>query len=354
VIRRQTKAVNVSSEVAIRRVGFRFGTDDELTSLHAVEAPIAAETGSHRMPQELDAYVAFARNLPSQFDDHAWLAEAADGTPVAGGFCWSNSAGDPLAMECDVVVRRDRRREGIGSRLFEAICTTSADEGRSLLIWETFDAVPAGEAFSRWIGAQPARVNRTSELALSDVNWPMIEAWIEARLAREMGYRLEMIDGVFPEHLRADAATFNHIMQTAPRDGLAVGAVMISPDDIAELDRALVEAGRLRWTALMRDAAGECIGGTAVAFEPWEPGLVLQQNTGIDPAHRGLGLAKWAKAAVLKRIREDCPGAQRIRTGNAFSNAPMLAINNALGFKVIGTTTDWQCSTKVVLRTRTR
>jgi RimJ/RimL family protein N-acetyltransferase len=170
----------------------------------------------------------------------------------------------------------------------------------------------------------------------------MVAQWTKADQARERGYRLEMIDGIFPEELRADAATFHHIMQTAPREDLEVGDVLIGPDEVAELDQALMEAGRLRWTVLMRDSTGTCVGGTEVTFEPWEPELVLQQNTGIDPAHRGLGLAKWAKAALLERIRHDRPDAQRIRTGNASSNGPMLAINDALGFKVIGTRTEWQ------------
>jgi RimJ/RimL family protein N-acetyltransferase len=163
-----------------------------------------------------------------------------------------------------------------------------------------------------------------------------------------------MIVGVFPEHLRADAATFHHIMQTAPREDLEVGDVLIGPDDIAELDQALLEAGRLRWTALMRDSTGACVGGTEVTFEHWEPNLVLQQNTGIDPAHRGLGLAKWAKAAMLERIRHDRPEAQRIRTGNAFSNVPMLAINDALGFRVIGTRTEWQSNVDEARRSLSR
>ena len=238
-------------------------------------------------------------------------------------------------MECDLFVRRDRRREGIGSQLLNRICATTAEEGRSLLTWSTFDAVPGGEAFSRRLGAPAARVNRTSELCLADVDWPMVEDWAQARQPRELGYRLEMIDGVFPEHLRADGATFHRIMQTAPRDDLDIGDVVLGPDDIAELDRALLEAGRLRWTALLRDSAGACIGGTEVVFEQREPTIVLQQNTGIDRAHRGRGLAKWAKAAMLERIRDERPGAERIRTDNALSNRPMLALNAILGFDAV-------------------
>jgi mycothiol synthase len=342
----ETELVRPIDDVRLRRVGFRTGTDAELTALHAVEAPIAAECGSDRMPQPVESYIALAQNLPSQFDDHAWLAETAHGTPVASGFCWSNAAGDTRVMECDLFVRRDRRREGIGSQLFARICDETANEGRALLTWSTFDAVPAGDAFSRRLGARVARINCTSELSLAGVDWPMIEDWAQARGARECGYCLEMIDGAFPEHLRADAATFHHIMQTAPRDDLEVGDVLLGPADIAELDQALLAAGRMRWTALVRDSTGACVGGTEVTFEQWEPAVVLQQNTGIHPAHRGLGLglAKWAKAAMLVRIRHERPKAQRIRTGNAFSNAPMLAINDVLGFKVITRRTEWQAN----------
>ena len=302
------------------------------------------------MPQPVESYIAFARKLPSQFDDHAWLAETSDGTPVASGFCWSNSAGDRRVMECDLFVRPDHRRQAIGSRLFATIYDETVNDGRSLLTWSTFDAVPAGGAFSRRIGARVARVNRTSELVLADVDWTMIESWTRAERARALGYRLETVDGVFPEHLRADAATFHRIMQTAPREDLEVGDLIVDVDFVAELDRALVEAGRTRWTVLVRDPGGACIGGTEVTFEPWDPGIVLQQNTGIDHAHRGLGLAKWAKAAMLERIRNERPEVGRLRTDNAFSNAPMLAINDALGFKVISARTEWQADVGDLVR----
>jgi mycothiol synthase len=339
--RRQTVGVHGSDGLSVRRVGFRAGTDSELTALHSVEAPVAAECGANRMPQPLESYIAFARALPLQFNDHAWLAEASDGTPVAAGFCWSNSAGDPRVMECDVLVRPPHRRQGIGSRLLSAVLDESAAEDRALLTWSTFDQVPAGEAFSRRLGARIGRVNCTSELVLAELDWPMIDNWIRAPRARQLGYRLELVDGVFPESLRADAVRLHHIMQTAPREDLEVGDVVIGTEFVAQLDRAMVEAGWTRWTVLARDPAGECVGGTEVMFEPWNPGTVFQQSTGIDPAHRGLGLARWAKALMLRQIRAERPAVRRVRTGNAFSNAPMLAINEALGFQVTSTRTEW-------------
>jgi GNAT superfamily N-acetyltransferase len=332
-------------------VGFRHGTNSELAGLHAVESEVEAERHPDSAPQPLDSYIAFARNLPSQFADHTWLVEEGEGAPVASAACWSDAAGDHRVMECYVFVRRTRRRQGIGAHLLGVVSSECESESRPIMIWSTFDTVPAGEAFSRRFGARVARVNRTSELQMADVGWGMVACWVQDGPRRAPGYGLEVVDGPFPPKLRADAARFHQIMQTAPRDHLEIGDVTLNASHIVELDTALVEAGRQRWTILVRDPSGSCVGGTEVTFEPWQPTTVQQQNTGIAPSHRGLGLAKWAKAAMLERIRDERPQVQRVLTGNAYSNEPMLAINNALGFKLINTRTEWQADVAALRRT---
>src|SRR4029079_9708700 len=111
-----------------------------------------------------------------------------------------------------------------------------------------------------------------------------------------------------------DAARFHHIMQTAPRDELDIGDVMLDASHVVELERDLVEAGRDRWCVFVRAPDGSCVGGTEVHFEPWNADVALQQNTAIDPAPRGLGLAKWAKAAMLARMRDERREVERVRT----------------------------------------
>ena len=62
--------------------------------------------------------------------------------------------------------------------------------------------------------------------------------------------------------------------------------------------------------------------------------MMLNQNlTGVKEEYRGRGLGKWLKAAMLEWIKEEYPEVQIIVTGNATTNAPMLAINKRLGFK---------------------
>jgi len=333
-----------------RRVGFRSGTDHELTALHAVESVVAAERGSHRMPQRIDAYIAYARNLPSQFNDHAWLAESMTGEGLACGYCWYNSAAADRVMECDVLVRRDHRRRGLGSLLVREICAAAVAADRPMLTWSTYDAVPAGQAFSQRVGATIGRVNRTSELALDDVDWTLVADWSRAPHARRRGYRFEVIDGAYPDHALADAVTFHRIMQSAPREDLQIGDVELDSDFVTQRDRSMLEAGQQRWTILVRDANDVCVGGTEVTFDPSEPAIAFQHNTGIDLEHRGLGLAKWVKGSMLERIRVKRPDVTRIRTDNAYSNAAMIGINTALGFRTVSSRTEWQADAQLVLQ----
>jgi GNAT superfamily N-acetyltransferase len=313
-----------------------------LAAQHLVEAEIESERHPASGHQPLESYVAFARSLPSQFDDHTWIAEEPDGTPAGSAACWSNAAGDLRIMQGYVYVRRPWRRRGLGRRLLDAVVDEAFTEGRSTLLWSTYDSVPAGEAFSRRVGGRVGRVNRTSELVLAGVDWERVESWVAEGPRRAIGYRLEFWDGPLPEQFLEDVARVHDLMNTQPRDDLEIGDVNIDATQAAEVDRHLVASGRLRWTLLVRDPAGRCVGGTELTFEPWDPGTAKQQNTATDLAHRGKGLAKWAKAAMLLRLRNERPEVLCVRTSNAFSNGAMLAINTALGFYVVEVRTEWQ------------
>ncbi len=332
----------VTGRVEVRRVGFRFGTADELAAMHLVESEIDSERWPNRTPRPLEKYVAFAHSLPSHFEDHTWLAVSDDGTVHGCAACWSNVAGDPRVMECYVYVRPSWRGQGVGRQLAEAVIEEARTEDRLMLVWSTYDSVPTGESFSHRLGGSVVRVNRNSELQLWDLDDEMLRSWIDGSPGRASGYNVVFVEGPYPPDLLEDAARFHNIMNTAPRDRLEVGDTVLEPQQVAEIDRHLGDSGRERWTMFVNGPDGRCMGGTEVTFEAWNPTIGFQQDTAIDPAHRGQGLAKWVKAALLVRIRTERPEVDRISTGNAFSNEPMLAINRALGFKVVEVLTEWQ------------
>ncbi|MEV0369619.1 GNAT family N-acetyltransferase [Streptomyces sp. NPDC050636] len=61
--------------------------------------------------------------------------------------------------------------------------------------------------------------------------------------------------------------------------------------------------------------------------------------TGTRRAYRGQGLARLAKTDSLRRARD--AGCTEAFTGNDAANAPMLAINHALGYRPSGA--EWRC-----------
>jgi hypothetical protein len=61
-------------------------------------------------------------------------------------------------------------------------------------------------------------------------------------------------------------------------------------------------------------------------------------------------LGKWLKAAMLERLHRERPDVRVVRTGNADTNAAMLAINEALGFAVAREAIVWQVATDDLAR----
>ena len=61
-------------------------------------------------------------------------------------------------------------------------------------------------------------------------------------------------------------------------------------------DTALVEAGSERWTIFVREPDGQCVGGTEITFDPWQPVVAFQQNTAIHPS-----TAAWVSRSGPRR-----------------------------------------------------
>jgi GNAT superfamily N-acetyltransferase len=87
---------------------------------------------------------------------------------------------------------------------------------------------------------------------------------------------------------------------------------------------------------------GDFAGMTTIIYRRNHPGLALQDDTVVDPEHRNRGLGRLLKAAMVKEFLAEHPDVERIDTGNAGSNKPMLAINEEMGFRTILEVSAWQ------------
>ena len=87
---------------------------------------------------------------------------------------------------------------------------------------------------------------------------------------------------------------------------------------------------------------GPLVGWTTLVVAPSVPHWAMQWNTVVAPDHRGHRLGMWLKTENLAAMRAAEPRVRRIETQNAVDNGPMLDVNVAMGFRVVGHAWEWQ------------
>jgi GNAT superfamily N-acetyltransferase len=105
---------------------------------------------------------------------------------------------------------------------------------------------------------------------------------------------------------------------------------------IAAVGRRVVDAYALH------EATGALVGYTQVQVPQADPEVAFQQDTLVLREHRGHGLGLRMKAAGTLALMDGSPTTGSVRTWNADDNAPMLAVNTALGFVHDGMMREWQ------------
>ena len=137
-----------------------------------------------------------------------------------------------------------------------------------------------------------------------------------------------------PEELWADyAPQLSSMLNTIPFEQMDHGEIVVTPDQFREWYARAELTGGVQCTVMTREPDGVISGITDTMWAPYHRTIVYQQFTGVRPDARGRGLGKWIKAAMLRHLRELYPDLEWMATDNAGSNAPMLKINRAMGFR---------------------
>lgn len=305
------------------------------------------------------------------------------GEPIAGvlglvRLRWERDINPHLA-NADLYITPHWRRCGIGSAVVDQLRAWCREENRSELEgWLT--ARPASEgqeviyaagregadAISRDGGATPFALALGAELrqietvfAIQGMQDPTQRRALGARAQahaaalgarNEADYELLTFDRAVPtDLLEAYAQMFTGCERDMPQVA-EEETPTVSAKEIAESDERLRKAGVWTPTVVVRHrASGELVAFTRVT---WQRGMAtaVQEETWVDPAHRGRRLGLWIKAVNLVALLErsgadpDTGGPQlaHMLTFNAAENAYMRAINAELGYRVQGVEAVWR------------
>jgi GNAT superfamily N-acetyltransferase len=235
-------------------------------------------------------------------------------------------------FETDISVRSDHRRQGIGASWLPLVIELMDRHGCTVLNLATEE--PSGHAFLKWLGAEEKLTGAENRLDLADVDWSMVRRWISEGVRRSPDTRLEIHDGRVPEALWEDfSRQLTPLFNTMPFENLDHGNVVITPDNLREWYAQMDIGNESHYVVIAREPDGVIAGVTDMTWAPFRPTVIEQEFTGVVLAARGRGIGKWIKAAMLAHVRELYPDLRWVVTGNAGSNAPMLAINKRLGFR---------------------
>jgi GNAT superfamily N-acetyltransferase len=272
----------------------------------------------------------------------AWLVPGDRPGTAAGGYLLELPAKENTHIGwLGIMVAPDRRRAGLGTLLLRHAAVRAREHGRTVLFAETRDGAP-GSAFAAAMGARPGITEARRILHLADMPpGHLADLRRQAEPAAD-GYSLVSWRGSAPEEYLSGVAAVANAMNDAPHSP-GFEPEQMDAQRVRDAERLIIVQGVRHYSVAARcDRTGELAGLTQFAVDPLQPDWGYQHLTAVARAHRGHRLGLLVKVAMMELLAEAEPGLERVITGNADANSHMIAINEALGFRVLDRWPHWQ------------
>jgi GNAT superfamily N-acetyltransferase len=163
--------------------------------------------------------------------------------------------------------------------------------------------------------------------------------------ARDAGsYRIFTFTTPWPERYHDDHCELMRRMSTdEPAGDGERGEELWDQGRVDENQALLAARGAWKLAAVAEHVpSGRLVAVTELLVAPDAPQQAWQMETLVLPDHRGRRLGLAVKLANLEELARAAPDVRLVVTGNAKTNAPMIAVNDALGFEIAGEGAFWQ------------
>jgi GNAT superfamily N-acetyltransferase len=327
----------------------RAAADAEIAALHDLVAGVERELVPSLPPMTREQLTGEMRAGPAWNRMRCavvWDGPEHDRALAAGLLYLDDRPGNTDSAYIDVSVRSEVRRQGLGRAILARLLDAAEDDGRRSVLAEPWIDSP-GPAFLVACGLEDRLPGWRRALDVAGVDGDLLDDWIERVEERAAGYDLVVWEGPAGDRLAA-LAEATAIMNTAPFGDLEDIDDSFSVDDLAEAEASRVRRGIEWWTSAAIAPDGTIAGFSQLYFNPGHTELAEQGDTGVHPDHRNLGLGRWLKAVILRKLLAERPQMTIVATWNAGSNAPMNAINDQLGFRSVAASGDFQAPIKAV------
>lgn len=299
----------------------------------------AREVDSPHLPAVTAEYVRL--KLRHGWDDrpvtHLFVS-VTDGGEVVGSATldlptWDNQH----VAEIDLETHPARRGgDGVDDRLLDRVLETVRPTGRALLLSDAW-ADSYRERFWHRHGFSVASRDAQRRLVTAELDWPRLHELHHDSLIVSGAYDIVDLGMPAPDELVPGLLELHRAMNDSPLDELELEDEIWTEERLRGYERAMTFRGiRLHRLLARRRADGELGGHTVVAVEEERPWIAFQEDTAVVGGHRGRRLGLRLKIEMLEHLAKLEPQIELIDTWNAASNSHMLAVNDAIGYVVMG------------------
>lgn len=234
------------------------------------------------------------------------------------------------------------RRSGVGSLLLNAAMDEIRAAGRRVLVGD-FHQSPPAEGFA----AAHGLVEASRELARRQDLWRLdpglVTSVAEEARAHASAYELVRIPAPAPTGLVDQVVAVLGAINDAPTDDLQLEDEQFSAARLSAFYAAQAAYGRrLYHLAARRHGDTALAGHTMVAVDADHPFQAYQFDTSVRREHRGHRLGLLLKSCMVQWLAEAEPQLRNLDTWNAASNEHMVAVNERLGYRVVGASVSYQ------------
>jgi hypothetical protein len=241
-----------------------------------------------------------------------------------------------------LIVVRPQPGHDVERALLRHAAQRAAEHGRTILSLIARLGTPL-DAFLVSVGSTPVHVEARRVLDVRAATPGHFTALRAKAAPHAEGYSLARWSGVTPEQHLDGVAQILNAMNDAPHEEGAEDAVWDADRVRERADSSLVRMGVRGYSvAAIHDATGEMAALTQLEVDPDAPEWGHQGLTAVTRPHRGHRLGLLVKATMLEWLSDPEPQLRHIETGNADVNQWMIAVNEALGFRILDPSWDWR------------
>ncbi|HKE71520.1 MAG TPA: GNAT family N-acetyltransferase [Nocardioidaceae bacterium] len=323
--------------------------DAEFAAFHAAYNAADSFERPHAATWSIEELVIPLRRKGVDSDHYGLIAQ--DGDDVVGVAMLELPLTDNLELaDVGVWVPPKHRRRGIGTALARQIAVDLRQRGRTKWICmvagppydQPDDTSMPGEAFAARFGLtlRQREVQRRMSLPAPVER---LDALARDAASHHGDYRLERwIDACPEEYVEAYCALKSAMVDEMPRDDLDIESEKWDAERLRDFEAAYMAQDRTRYVYVAVAPDGSIVAHTELLVPTHDPELIYQWDTLVLPGHRGHRLGMALKVANLAWVQAEHPERKVVRTWNAATNGPMIAVNEAMGFVPVEYEGTWQ------------